>query len=244
VRQYTKRGVLAVWGAAALPMGVLSWVVAPAVANPHGDPARWAQTLLAVLTAGLVWQFVLVTILVAHEQRTLRPSVLREALWLRAPSDERTGRRGGRLWWWLLPFVLGVAALQVVPFRLQAPAERDMGVLLSSDAGHSLFQGNWLLFALVVVMALFNTVLGEELLFRGLLLPRMQGAFGRADWFANGVFMGLYHLHQPWSIPTSVLAGLLYAYPTRRLRSAWMGIILHSTASVVIIGVVLAVVLS
>ena len=28
----------------------------------------------------------------------------------------------------------------------------------------------------------FNTVLGEELLFRGFLLPRMNGAFGRRDW--------------------------------------------------------------
>lgn len=55
--------------------------------------------------------------------------------------------------------------------------------------------------------------------------------------------MGLYHLHQPWSMPTSVLSGLMYAYPTRRLRSAWMGVFLHSTASVVIIGAVLAIVL-
>ena len=36
-------------------------------------------------------------------------------------------------------------------------------------------------------MTVFNTVLGEELLFRGLLLPRMNGVFGRRDWLANGV---------------------------------------------------------
>lgn len=30
-------------------------------------------------------------------------------------------------------------------------------------------------------MFLFNTALGEELLFRGYLLPRMNGAFGRGD---------------------------------------------------------------
>jgi uncharacterized protein len=80
-------------------------------------------------------------------------------------------------------------------------------------------------------MLTFNTVLGEELLFRGLLLPRMRAAFGRADWAANGFLMGAYHLHQPWSIPTSIVAGLLMAYPTRRFRSAWMGIIVHSTQS-------------
>jgi membrane protease YdiL (CAAX protease family) len=90
----------------------------------------------------------------------------------------------------------------------------------------------------------FNTVLGEELLFRGLLLSRMRAAFGKADWVANGFLMGAYHLHQPWSIPTSILAGLLMAYPTKRWRSAWMGIIIHSTQSVFLAAVTLTLVLA
>ena len=93
-------------------------------------------------------------------------------------------------------------------------------------------------------MFVFNTVLGEELLFRGLLLPRMRTAFGRADWVANGILMGLYHLHQPWSIPSSIVAGLLMAYPTRRFRSAWFGIIVHSTQSVFLAIIILTLVLA
>ncbi|MBN1306015.1 MAG: hypothetical protein JXA13_16380 [Anaerolineales bacterium] len=38
-------------------------------------------------------------------------------------------------------------------------------------------------------MVICNTVLGEELLFRGLLLPRMQGVFGKWDWLANGLLV-------------------------------------------------------
>ena len=91
---------------------------------------------------------------------------------------------------------------------------------------------------------MFNTVLGEELLFRGLLLPRMRGAFGRADWLVNGLLFGLYHLHQPWSIPGAVVGGAAAAYATTRLRSAWMGIIAHSAQSVFFIALALAVVLS
>jgi len=86
-------------------------------------------------------------------------------------------------------------------------------------------------------------VLGEELLFRGLLLPRMRAAFGRGDWIANGVLMGAYHLHQPWGIPSSIIAGLLMAYPTKRFRSAWMGIIVHSSQSIFLGAVMLALVL-
>lgn len=109
-------------------------------------------------------------------------------------------------------------------------------------AGWSSGAGLWLM---VVVLALFNTVLGEELLFRGLLLPRMRGTFGSADWLANGMLFGLYHLHQPWSIPGAVVAGvLLFAYPTRRFRSAWMGIAIHSAQSVVVVALVLELVIS
>jgi membrane protease YdiL (CAAX protease family) len=86
-------------------------------------------------------------------------------------------------------------------------------------------------------------VLGEELLFRGLLLPRMQGVFGRRDWVANGALFALYHLHQPWSILNALVDGVfLLAYPSRRFESAWMGIIVHSAQSVVLIIVVLTLV--
>jgi membrane protease YdiL (CAAX protease family) len=96
----------------------------------------------------------------------------------------------------------------------------------------------------VIVFVVFNTVLGEELLFRGLLLPRMQGVFGRGDWVANGALFALYHLHQPWSIPNTLVEGIfLEAYPSRRFQSAWMGIIVHSVQSVFVIVFVLTLVL-
>jgi membrane protease YdiL (CAAX protease family) len=39
--------------------------------------------------------------------------------------------------------------------------------------------GNWVWFAVIAPSALFVSPFGEELLFRGLLLPRMEDAFGR-----------------------------------------------------------------
>jgi len=48
----------------------------------------------------------------------------------------------------------------------------------------------------VVVFAVFNSVLGEELLLR-LLLPKMQGVLGRRDWVPHGALFAVYHLHQP-----------------------------------------------
>jgi membrane protease YdiL (CAAX protease family) len=231
IPQYSKGRVLGIWAAAAVPMGVLAWIVAPAIAGGGGN---LIPVLIGCLTAGLVWQFVLILLLNGFSLRRL---------WLQPPSTP-DGRRGGRLWLWALPFVLGFGALQFVPFDLPMVASHDFGAFLGSEDGRTLLRGNWGLFALIVVMMTFNTVLGEELLFRGLLLPRMRAAFGRGDWVANGILMGAYHLHQPWSIPTSIVAGLLMAYPTRRLRSAWMGIIVHSAQSLFLGVAIFALVLS
>jgi predicted dithiol-disulfide oxidoreductase (DUF899 family) len=86
-------------------------------------------------------------------------------------------------------------------------------------------------FAVIVVLSIFNTVLGEELLFRGLLLPRMNGVFGRFDWLANGVLFFGYHLHEPWVFLSPLADAVVLAYPTKRYRSAWIGIAVHSAQS-------------
>jgi uncharacterized protein len=90
----------------------------------------------------------------------------------------------------------------------------------------------------------FVSFLGEDLLFRGLLLPRMQGVFGRGDFVANGVLFAFYHLHQPWSIPASLADFIYFAYPARRWQSVWMSVIVHSAQSVFIFFIILALVLS
>jgi membrane protease YdiL (CAAX protease family) len=72
-------------------------------------------------------------------------------------------------------------------------------------------------------------------LFRGLLLPRMRGVFGRGDFVANGVLFAFYHLHQPWSVPAALADVILTSYPTRRWQSVWMSIIVDSAQSVFVI---------
>src|ERR671939_90799 len=183
----SRRAIFAIWAAAALPMAALAWLAAPAVADRLSGEGNvpMAKALLACLTVGLIWQFVLVAVLVYREQRSLRWSTIRDALWLRAPRSPRSGRVGGRLWLVLIPLMVAFAAQGLISGGIPTPASPDMGTVLDSAAGRSFLSGNWSWFGLIVVLGLFNTVLGEELLFRGYLLPRMKRAFGRRDWLAN-----------------------------------------------------------
>jgi membrane protease YdiL (CAAX protease family) len=248
VPQYGGWAIFAIWAAAAVPMAVLAWLMAPALAEglTGEESLPLVKALLLLITAGLIWQFVLVMVLVRREQGDLRWSTLREVLWLRAPRSPRTGRRGGRMWLVVIPLMAAYAA---VPFvlsipALEGPTSRDFGAFLESDLGQSFMAGNWRWYGLLVVLWVFNTVLGEELLFRGFLLPRMNRAFGRADWLVNGALFAAYHLHVPWVIPETLLFdSLIVAYPAKRYRSAWIGIVVHSAQSVVLAVLVLILVL-
>lgn len=243
IPQYSRRSILAIWAAATVPMGLLAWVGAPALASSFEGSFALGRALIVCLAAGLVWQGVLVAVLVWREQRSLRWSTLREALWLRAPRNPKTGRTGGRVWLVVVPLILALALTELLP-GLPIPSDRDLGGLLESDAGRTLMSGAWGWLAVMLVSSVFNTVLGEELLFRGFLLPRMNGAFGERDWVANGVLFAAYHVHVPWVIPVALLDTLILAHPTKRYRSAWIGIAVHSAQSVVVMALVLSLVVS
>jgi membrane protease YdiL (CAAX protease family) len=255
--QYSFKQVILVWGAAAVPMALLGWIVNPLVAGPIDGRAGIPGTARVLLmTLGLAWQFVLVLLLVRHEAGALSWPVLRDRLWLQAPRHPRTGLPDRRMWLWLVPLVLALplwtftagplltdAWVTSFPF-LAEPSEFSMSRLLDEPENRALLAGAWWFYALFLLLALFNTVLGEELLFRGLLLPRMEGRFGRMDWLANGTLFGLYHLHQPWGIPGGVIVGaLLFALPAKVFRSAWVPIIVHSGQSVFFAIVILQLIL-
>lgn len=242
IPQYSLGKILLIWAAAAGPMAVLGWIVAPALSRGSDNPG---MVRLGVLTIGLIWQFVLVMILLYREVGNLHWSSIRERLWLQQPRSSRTGTTDRRLWWWLIPLVILIALyeMQVIGVvdrlwvslfpALAEPPSFSLGGILESPEAKAQMVGAWGFFWLFIVNAVFNTLLGEELLFRGLLLPRMRLAFGKWDWVANGILFGFYHWHQPWVFIGAAIEGVfLLAFPTKRFQSAWFGIIAHSGQSV------------
>src|SRR5687768_13062659 len=89
--QYSLARILGTWAAAALPMAALAWVVAPWLAGSFEGSSALPRAIILSLTAGLVWQFGIVMVLIRREQGSLRWAVVKEALWLRAPHSPRTG---------------------------------------------------------------------------------------------------------------------------------------------------------
>jgi membrane protease YdiL (CAAX protease family) len=244
--QYSLAKILGIWALAAVPMAVLSWMIFPALSPDYrSDPLGAGITRIVLLTIGLVWLFILSLIIVRQEEGDLHWVTVKRRLRLNAPLDPKTGEARRRLWLWLIPFLIATTVWEIAltsrvdglwvsifPFLAEPPGYSMAAILQSQEILQRLV-GAWWFLGLYVVNAVFNTILGEEFLFRGVLLPRMEGVFGKWSWLANGALHGVYHLHQPWGILGNILScALLYAFPSWRFRSTWMGIIVHSAQSV------------
>ena len=254
--QYSLAKILGIWALATAPMGILGWIVFSLLAPDfESDPLGSGVTRVVLLTLGLVWLFVLSMIIVRREEGDLRWATLKRRLRLNTPREPATGVPRARLWLWVMPFLVAIVVVElalrsaiqsawgsVFPF-LAEPQGYSFDVIFQSQEILARLEGAWWFFALFVISAVFNTILGEEFLFRGVLLPRMEGVFGRWSWVANGVLFGIYHVHLPWGMLDNILTGLLYTYPAYRYRSTWMSIILHSAQSVYFAFLVLGVVL-
>jgi uncharacterized protein len=255
--QYTLWQILVIWALAAIPMGVLSWVVFPAVSPDfNSDPLGAGVTRLVLLTIGLVWLFVLSIIIVRKEEGNLRWTTVKRRLWLNTPRDPKTGEPRRTLWLWIILFVIAIVVWEIAlksyvselwvslfPFLAEPPGY-SFGAIFESQEILQRLVGAWWFFGLFMVFAVFNSVLGEEFLFRGVLLPKMEGVFGRWSWVASGVLHAFWHVHQPWVILETVIsAAFLYTFPSWRFRSTWMAIIVHSIQNVFFLFLILGIVL-
>ena len=236
--QYSLVKILAIWLAGGALLWIFAWLVHPVLSqglNVIDSGLLWMKLNLI----GLIWQFVLSMIILYREEGNIRISTIGRRFWLNKPISPRTGQKDNRLWWLLIPLILLVAALELEVFPilndlwiklfpfLAAPQNRSLDALFAPEM-HSRWVGAWGFFVLFVISSIFNNFLSEEFLFRGVLLPKMKGVFGKWDWVANGFIFGIYHLHQPWGIPGNILFGFLMAFTAKRFRTNWFPIGLHN----------------
>jgi len=248
MEQYTLWQILGIVALVTVPMGLLTWVVAPAII-PY-SPLHPGITFWLLMIAGMAWQFVVSLVILYRELGTLRWSAIRQRTWLQIPRDPTTDQPNPRLYWWLLlPIVFnaltGFALTEYLDApmawlfpALQAPSFTDTSQLISPE-----FQGQWWLLGIALVSFIFNYFLGEEFLFRGILLPKMHGVFGKYDWVANAILFGFYHVHLIWNLPSIMISNLAISWPAARFRSNWMAIIVHGLEGLPTLIIVLAVIL-
>ncbi len=236
--QYSLAKIMTIWAAVAIPMPIMAFWIAPMVAAKTSIHPLLMIWLFMI--AGMIWQFILSMGLLYNELDEFTWANFCERVWLKKPANPKTGKASFIFFWYLIPAFGVYAAIELtlvvdiigrlilLPFLwLATLPDLDLHDLATEE-----FVGAWWLIVVAIVNCIFNYFLGEELLFLGVLLPKMNGVFGKWDWLANSALFALYHLHRPLQMLGFIFGGLAWRLSSRYFRSNWFAIILHGLEAI------------
>jgi membrane protease YdiL (CAAX protease family) len=132
---------------------------------------------------------------------------------------------------WALGGLIGVAVLTALVTTLFSSL---FSINLLSQDSYSAFlrmeklrPNEYWLFAVWLPYFFFN-IFGEELLWRGYLLPRQVGLMGRYAWVLNAALWAIFHVGIGWRIAVVLLPiECIVPYIVQRRGNTWLGIIIH-----------------
>lgn len=71
-------------------------------------------------------------------------------------------------------------------------------------------------------------IFGEEFLWRGVMLPRQEVAFGKYTWLIHGFGWGLFHIAFGWQLMLTLIPLIfIQSYIVQKTKNTWIGVIMH-----------------
>jgi membrane protease YdiL (CAAX protease family) len=131
---------------------------------------------------------------------------------------------------WGLAGLVCIAAGSVAMMALCSELGLDPNPPFARDLSPLVGRRWWILGVFVVYWPI--NILGEEFVWRGVLLPRMEARFGARAWLVNGALWGTFHVafgagNLLVLVPTLVCVPLI----AQRRRSTWLAVLLHAGLS-------------
>ncbi|UCG02766.1 MAG: CPBP family intramembrane metalloprotease [Candidatus Heimdallarchaeota archaeon] len=184
-----------------------------------------------------------------------------EMTWMDFTQRFRLKRMTGRDWLWtILLFLIMFLSVGILSFTsiiiasfLPPPTfwpdelnplkrSDSMGTIPTEFVGQPL-PGNWWV-VIVLFISLIIATFGEELWWRGYILPRQELEHGEKTWIIHGILWGLFHFFLPWNLIALLPGTITLSYVAQKLKNTWPAIIAHGLANglmvmvVVILGII------
>jgi hypothetical protein len=205
----------------------------PAFSMPNGEMNGWGAEFFSIL--GYLFELLLALYVLRKEGYPLRLRALSERIHWHWP-------RGWKTWGIIvILFVLGfglsqllqplsVAIAKMLPPPDWFPASqnplKEVNSLQDALPG-VVFKGNYFFLVLVLFSGTMNIV-GEDLYYRGVLIPKLHGLFGKWAWVAGGVIWPLKHIYVWWRfVADAALLGVVGAYAFGPLGSLPVAMLMH-----------------
>jgi membrane protease YdiL (CAAX protease family) len=171
----------------------------------------------------------------------------REFSWSAFRSRYRLEMLSGRTWIWTagltivgLGFYLALGftakVLANIPWLAPPaffPAELNpIKQMVPGTFMDTVLKGQWWIIPAYTSGWFFN-IFGEELLWRGYLMPRQEVLYGKYTWLIHGALWSLWHCFWRWNILVIMPIALAIPYVVQRTRNTWVGIIAHGIANAI-----------
>jgi hypothetical protein len=218
-------GTLVSFGAPAIVLYVTTRIAIPSVTQSLGlPPIVWFMAFGAFYVLG---PLAVIALLRLRGEALEDVAVWRERLRFRAlsPAD-----------WKCALGVLGAATLASVALfgALTALGVTDVPPSFLANSGDQALTQRDLLVALACFGAV--SVVAQEVLWRGVYLPRQEQSFGERAWMANAAGWALFHLPLGWTTLLIALPVLIAVpYATQRQRSSSVGAVVHAGAWMIVL---------
>jgi membrane protease YdiL (CAAX protease family) len=154
----------------------------------------------------------------------------------------RLGKMSGILWLWTLGLlVFTFVAEQIMSFStdiflkipfLQPPdflpemLDPRIDPSTITDFMGVPLKGAWWILLMYVGILFFN-IFGEELWWRGYILPRQELVHGNFTWIIHGLLWTSFHFFWKWDLLVLLPTCLAVAFVAQRTKSTWPGIVVH-----------------
>jgi membrane protease YdiL (CAAX protease family) len=160
--------------------------------------------------------------------------------WAGIAERFRFRRMGKRDWAWALAATAGdigsylavyVGVRPVLQWLYERFPEPEAIGEIFGDAetflGYPLAGNAWLL-GVFFIYYFFN-IMGEELWWRGYILPRQELTHGQRTWLVHGLFWTAFHLFSPYNALMVLPGALWVSWIVQRRRNTWIFVITHAS---------------
>ena len=122
--------------------------------------------------------------------------------------------------------------LTKVPLHSEPPALREFLAQFSDHAFMGIpLHGSWWVAAYYALVLLVGNIAGEELWWRGYLLPRQELVHGTMTWIVHGILWAAFHLFfqtNLWDMVRMIPTCCALTFVAQHRKNTWPGIVGHT----------------
>lgn len=88
-------------------------------------------------------------------------------------------------------------------------------------------------YALGYALGWFFNIFGEELLFRGYMLPRQQVNYGKWAWLVHGLLWTAWHIYWKWNLLSLLPVTMAIPFVVQKTQNTTTGLVVHGAMNLI-----------